>query len=187
MWELINNMTGRTKTRNNDDFIILHLDDGGTVNDICNKLVNHFTEGIYSSKTMCKREFKIVNRTCNPSSILIPECTDEQVKNILKRMKLKSPGIDEIRMSDIIKNEVLHPIIRKLINLSIKEGCLPLGLKTAIIKPIYKNGSYKDFNNYRPISILPSINYLVSFINKYKIIHKHQYGFQEKKGTKDAL
>jgi hypothetical protein len=69
-------------------------------------------------------------------------------------------------------------------------------MKTAIVKPIYKNGTHGDANNYRPISIVPSLhkvieryiaNLLLKFMDKKNIIAKHQYGFQESKGTKFAL
>ena len=48
------------------------------------------------------------------------------------------------------------------------------------------------FNNYRPISILPAIykvmekiicNRLMTFLEKYNILYKHQYGFRAKHST----
>jgi hypothetical protein len=38
--------------------------------------------------------------------------------------------------------------------LSCKEGILPKILKSALVIPVYRSGSYSDPSNYRPISIL---------------------------------
>ena len=42
-------------------------------------------------------------------------------------------------------------------NKSLKTGRFPSKLKVAKIIPIFKKGDEHDFNNYRPISLLPSI------------------------------
>ena len=50
------------------------------------------------------------------------------------------------------------------------------------------NGRKSDYNNYRPIAILPVVEKvlevvivirLTSFLKKYKIINKNQFGFQK--------
>ena len=60
--------------------------------------------------------------------------------------------------------------------------------KTAKVIPIFKSGPRNSVNNYRPISILPSLSKvlekliktrLVNFFNKH-IFHDHQFGFREK-------
>ena len=69
-------------------------------------------------------------------------------------------------------------------------------MKTAVARPIYKSGNKNEINNYRPISIMPSIekvfeeilvNRLTSFIEKYKIIDRRQYGFQKGKNINMLL
>jgi len=69
-------------------------------------------------------------------------------------------------------------------------------LKDAIIRPIFKHGSKKEFKNYRPISILNSISKilekhittnLTSYLSKFKIIIKEQYAYQKNKSTTDLL
>ena len=54
----------------------------------------------------------------------------------------------------------------------------------------------RETGNYRPISVLPSFSkileqimnkQLVAFLDKYKIIYKHQYGFQKTKSTSLAI
>ena len=61
---------------------------------------------------------------------------------------------------------------------------------------MYKSGSKSDPNNYRPISILPTISkiferhinkHLMSYLNKYSLIHETQSGFRPKHSCQTAL
>ena len=69
-------------------------------------------------------------------------------------------------------------------------------MKIAKVTPIYKKGSPYMLNNYRPISILPIISkiierfvnkQLITFLDKYDIIYRNQYGFRKSYSTKLAL
>ena len=69
-------------------------------------------------------------------------------------------------------------------------------LKHAKIIPVFKNEDESDPNNYRPISLLSVFNRifeklmykrLKSFIDKYDILSKSQYGFRENCSTQHAL
>ena len=77
----------------------------------------------------------------------------------MNRFKSKtSAGYDDIPV-DIMKFSILHtaPYLAKIINLSFTTGLVPNMLKIAKVCPIYKNGDKTDINNYRPISVLPSL------------------------------
>lgn len=65
-------------------------------------------------------------------------------------------------------------------------------MKISKIIPIFKGGDKEDFNNYRPISILPIMdkiitklinNQLIRYILKHKILNSQQYGFRPKSNT----
>lgn len=65
-----------------------------------------------------------------------------------------------------------------------------------MIRPIYKKGEHALYSNYRPITILPTINKVLekflgdqiqNYLNKNNIITPHQFGFQPKKGTNQML
>ena len=69
-------------------------------------------------------------------------------------------------------------------------------MKYASVTPIHKGGSKLLLMNYRPISILPLFSKilekvmqqrLICYLNKYKIIYEHQYGFQKNKSTSLAI
>ena len=81
-------------------------------------------------------------------------------------------------------------------NSSFENGIFPQKLKFAKITPIHKGKSKLEFTNYRPISILPLFSKLlekamhlrlIKFLDKHKILFKHQFGFQKNKSTTLAI
>ena len=82
---------------------------------------------------------------------------EEQTKTIIKNLKPKnSSGHDNISL--ILLKASINSIAKPLtciINQSLKTGRFPSKLKVAKIIPIFKKDDEHDFNNYRPISLLP--------------------------------
>ena len=85
--------------------------------------------------------------------------------------------------------------ITQLINKSILESTFPDALKIATVTPIFKAGNPLDVNNYRPISILPSLskvaektiaNQVTKYIEDNQLMHKMQFGFRHKHSTETA-
>ena len=71
----------------------------------------------------------------------------------------KSTGFDNIS-SWLIKKlntSICNPLA-VVINKSLEQGCFPEKLKIAKVVPIYKAKNREQFNNYRPISLLPSLS-----------------------------
>lgn len=75
-------------------------------------------------------------------------------------------------------------------------GSFPDALKYSIVKPLYKKGEKSDINNYRPITLIPILSKvyekcmykrLIDYCDKFHIISKEQYGFQENKSTTLAI
>ena len=69
-------------------------------------------------------------------------------------------------------------------------------MKKAVIIPIHKCGNASEAQNYRPISLLPTIgktlekilcDRITTFLDKYDLLNKNQFGFRQKRGTTDAL
>ena len=97
------------------------------------------------------------------NSIALIPVTVEEVKSAITSLKSnKSPGIDGISNNILKQNmEILSPTLTNLINECFEEGIFPDILKVSLIIPIYKSGAKTDLNNYRPISLLPSIGLLM--------------------------
>ena len=65
-------------------------------------------------------------------------------------------------------------------------------MKLAKVVPIFKSGDKHQFNNYRPISILPAFSKilekivakkLIKYLESEHLLYKHQYGFRPNHST----
>ena len=90
----------------------------------------------------------------------IPQITIFDVRKIIDSLKIsKAAGIDNIG-AKILKycgDTIVCPIT-SIINNCINAGIFPDQLKDAYVLPIHKDADKSDLNNYRPISILPTIS-----------------------------
>jgi len=69
---------------------------------------------------------------------------------------------------------------------------VPTEWKTAKITPVHKSGSLSDFDNYRPISVIPAIakgiektvhHQLLEHLEVNKLLNPAQFGFRPKRST----
>ena len=89
---------------------------------------------------------------------------------------------------------VISSELKDIINSAFDSGLFPDKLKLAEITPIPKNGDSKDVNNFRPISILPSVSKLIekamaNQLEKYfgTIFSSLLCGFRKRYSTQHAL
>ncbi len=171
---------------------------------ILNALNEHFTN---IANLVDKMEFKedtfshlqaYLDNKLNNITFDISFITTFEVRTIIDNLKInKATGIDGIG-ANILKYCGEHIVlpITSIINNSISSGIFPDLLKHAYVLPIYKGSGKDDANNYRPISILPTIskiferhlsNQIKSFFNQVSILNKHQSGFRENHSCQTAL
>ncbi len=112
----------------------------------------------------------------------------------LENMKLnKSSGYDGINagITKITAKDISKPLTH-IFNLSFSSGIIPDNLKVALVTPILKGNEENRFENYRPISVLTCfsklleklmVKRLINFIDKNKVLSKHQYGFRYNRST----
>ena len=100
--------------------------------------------------------------------------TNNDVRLIFKDITPKnSTGIDDLS-TRVLKSiqEPLIPILCIIINQSLINGVFPSKLKLAKVKPLYKKDDASQFENYRPISLLPVISKVFE-----KVVHKQVYDY----------
>ena len=98
----------------------------------------------------------------------------QEIITCIDSLKRKnSSGHDNITSATLkdIKNTICIPLTN-IFNKSLETGTVPDLLKLAKIIPIYKSKNKELLNNYRPISLLPTVSKLLK-----KIVHKRLYNF----------
>ena len=130
---------------------------------------------------------------------LFLEPTDEkEILSITRNLKSSfSSGIDGLS-SNLIRQII--PSIAKpfthICNNSFLNGSFPEGMKLSKVIPIFKNGDPNCVNNYRPISLLPTLskvlerlmfNRLYKYLSVNDLINKQQFGFRPGHSTELAL
>ena len=124
--------------------------------------------------------------------------TDEnEVNTILRSLPNKGNSLLDVkpRLLSMVSNIVV-PLIVYLYNLGISNGLYPDLLKLGRVAPVFKAGEVTKVNNYRPISILSTINKIfemltfkrmMTFIEYHNIISNLQYGFIKGRSTTQAI
>lgn len=190
-WKVINEILGK-KTDGIDEFLEKNMKQNNTQH-LANKFAEDFNTHVKKAIHDCAEisNQSEVNVSCS-NSIFIAEVSEEEVYGILGKINTrKGPGLDLIRPKEIKNHrDLLYPVIYKLIKLIMQQKKIPIAMKTAMVRPIFKSGIKMDTNNYRPISIMSSIekvfeeilcSRLNDFIKKFNIIDSRQYGFQKGK------
>ena len=112
---------------------------------------------------------------------------------LLKLIAWKSCGKDEVHA--YLLKELSHeicPALTSIFNSSLASGVVPLDWRFATISPIFKKGSKKLAENYRPVSltsvackILESFvrEKLICFLKDNKLLSGNQFGFLGQRST----
>ena len=109
----------------------------------------------------------------------------------------KATGIDKISNKILkIAAPIIYGSLTDIFNLSIASNVFPSDWKVAKISPVFKSGNKSEANNYRPISVLPTIarvfeklvfEQLYSYFSENKFLYAHQSGFRALHSTVTAL
>lgn len=200
VYQIINQMLGRISLSIDQSIINAFDSQGLTKKDIANKFATSFDEAVKNIIPRCNVQLLDMNKYTNKtnSSIHFQKATGNKVHKIIKNLNSnKAPGLDEIKVADIkMVGEDISVAIANLINSSIKQGYYPDALKKGCVRPIFKKGKKDDYSNYRPITLLPSVDKIVekflceqihAYYKKHDIIYGKQFGFQKGKGTAELL
>ena len=128
----------------------------------------------------------------------VPLIKSDELKSVLNLLDpSKSTGIDGISPKMLkLASDILLTSLLQMKNISIHTGIFPDVLKEARIIPIQKVGPLEDPSYYRSMSILPLVSkvnekhvtkHIFAYLNKYKLLHEAQSGFQKHHSCRTAL
>ena len=138
-----------------------------------------------------------INMTRNPCSMVLLPTENNEVISIIKNLKNNSPGWDAVA-AKVVKasySSFIEPLTH-ILNISIRNDVVPIEMKLAKVTPLFKTDDPMIFSNYRPVSVLPAFskilerlmyNRLLSFINKFNLLHPYQFGFRNNHSPELAL
>jgi hypothetical protein len=138
-------------------------------------------------------DFLSVNNNPPPPLELRPISQAEFI-NIINSLEPKpSCDIDGIsnKLIKFLRFEIVTPLLH-IFNLSLSSGKFPSKLKTSRTVPIFKSGDRLLCDNYRPISLLPTLskilekaiaNRLTTHLKEHGLLCQNQFGFQERTST----
>ena len=167
--------------------------------DIANQFNQHFTtigptlasaiNPIYDNPTKYIR-----NSPAN--SFYLSAVTEEYVAQLFSNLNERKASLDiPNKLIKLASHELSKPF-SYIYNQSIAQGIVPNVLKVSRVTPIFKSGDATDPANYRPIAVLSPFSkilekivndQLISFIDKYNILFKYQFGFRKDHSTEIAI
>ena len=152
--------------------------------DLANNIIKPTKRSVYDYLTSRNKESMFLSP--------IDECEVISVVNGCKSKTSTDCDYIDFRLIKSVITSIVKPITH-IFNLSFQTGTFPEKMKIPKVIPLYKSGSKNDFNNYRPISLLPQLskileklysNRLNTFTKTCDILKPCQYGFRGKKLVK---
>ena len=179
-----------------------HLTD---IKDIVNHLNDHFSTIGSKLIQSPKQEFESEKITSfvndkiseNVFFSLYSVTVSDVFKELENLDSSKSTGLDELGPRILkLSAPIIADSLTHIINLSLCTCNFPKILKDARVAALYKGGDDTDVNNYRPISILPTVSkifekivykQLYSYLVRHKLLLKQQSGFRAGHSCNTAL
>ena len=165
-WKILRQVTGkgdsatavdRIKYENNE------ISDEKKISDICNhhfvSIGDKLSRNIAQTQLSAKETLRSFNVLPSEPKFTFKLVTPVQVYDILKKLlNSKATGIHEIP-NKILKacSDIISPHLSQIFNISLTTNRHPDSLKFAKVAPVYKGGDKDNLDNYRPISVLPTV------------------------------
>ena len=136
--------------------------------------------------------------TSSTTSFRFMPVTEKFVLNELKRLKTNMAIELDLISARLLKDSatVIYKRLTVLFNRSLDGGIYPTIWKHGRVVALFKSGDRTDCNNYRPITILPTISkileravhqQLYTYLEEQNILTSKQFGFRPRLSTVTAL
>ena len=202
-WKILRNVMGNNLQKSNyPGHFVSEGKRVGDKNEIA-KLFNNFFTNIgpdLAKQITVPDDVSVLDYLTNKNlkSMFLSPTDDSEVIRVVHNFKNKT-SVDSDGLSMKFVKSIIQCIVKPIshiCNSSLLSGVFPDKMKIAKIIPLFKSGSKNEFNNYRPISLLPQLskileklfnNRLNKFVTNSKILNSCQYGFREGISTSHAL
>ena len=189
-WKLLNFITGREASQ-----------DTVEPENINQKKANQYNTYFATVGTEIQKELNFKPHAeqikVNGGFIFKPRTADDIIK-LIDKIKPDVAVGDDFIGGRLIKDAkmIIAPILTQIINLGYETSTFPDTMKSATIKAIHKKKSTEDIENYRPISILPTLSkiferdasdQMMEFFGKSNKLSKHQHAYQKCHSTITCL
>lgn len=164
--------------------------------EIANAFSDYFVDKIVPIANRGAKVTKHIDRRNN--SMFLAPCIPSDVEAIISSLKnTNSVGYDEIS-TKVVKftSQYISSHLSHIINLCISTGIYPDGLKTSVVKPLFKKENKELMESYRPVTLIPVFSkvfekfiykQLYSYLEEHNILVKEQKGFRQKKSINRAI
>ena len=192
---------GNNKTNFPSEFIVDHklISDHKEIADNFNVFFANIGAKLSAgnNQSNCAQSYSDYLNNPTPHRFTLSTINESYILSIMNKLKNKnSSGNDEIsnKLLKAIGNELSKPLTI-IINQCLLTGIFPDLLKIAKVKPLFKRGDTAQLNNYRPISLLPTISkvferviysQLYAYFNDNNLMSEQQYGFRAQHSTELA-
>ena len=204
LWDLINSII---KKKSNKLDVIESLSIHGVLEYDSQIIANKFGEFFstvgkdYASKTPPSNQgidYYIQKMPINDRNLYFYPTNRVELGNIINSLPNKnSSGYDDIsnKLLKDLSGSILDALV-DVFNSSMTEGVFPGQMKQADVVPLFKAKSKHIVDNYWPISLLLTISKLLeklvykrtySYLEKYELLYKSQYGFRSKHSCEQAV
>ena len=186
LWKTFNEITSK---KSNSTITSIEADDVlyTETNEIAQALNTHFSRIRTKLAAKIKEKLRLIasnssklfrpaflRRNGNNKSFFFCSITESFVLKQLKTLKTnKAIGLDRIS-ARLLKDsaECMAPILTRLFNRSLEANIFPTICKCGKVTALFKGGDRTDCNNYRPITVLPTISKILE-----RAVHQQLYEF----------